>query len=214
MARFRSSHRPSAAALCIALAVGVPALAGPSLAAQSPPPTVVPDSTMRALAFMTGRWRVPAGDPILAQHPELADLAIIDARWAVGGKAIRYREHASSDDANGALLDGLIYWNPATERIEFVAVAGPGAGQGRLFVGAFTPLADGRVEKIYDVFYRTLADTPGEELGGARRRYREVLEPAGPDRLVHSLEWWLDGRWQRYARGHYELVRAEAGAGR
>jgi len=195
------------------LAGGLALLQAPcGLGAQDAAP-VEPDSTLRALAFLAGSWRVPPGHPVLAQRPDLADVVILDVRWVVGGKALRWREQVPAD-ASGAELEGMIYWDPAGERIEFMAVAGTGEGQGRLFRGEMTALADGRVEKVYDVFYRTLADTPGEELGGARRRYREVLEPSGPDGLVHSLEWWLDGRWQPYGQGRYELVRTErAGRG-
>lgn len=92
-----------------------------------------------------------------------------------------------------------------------MGVGGPGEGQGRLFVGTWTPLADGRVERLYDVYYRTLADMPGEELEGSRRRYRDVWAADGPDAITHTLEWWHEGRWQPYARGSYRLVRAGSG---
>ena len=59
--------------------------------------------------------------------------------------------------------------------------------------------------------WRTLADMPGEELGGSRRQYRDVWAPDGPDAITHTLEWWHEGRWQPYARGTYRLVRAGSG---
>jgi hypothetical protein len=198
------------------LALALTALGTPSLAAQTTPAAEAPDETLAALAFLAGRWRVPSGDPLLDAHPEAARLVVLEARWVVGGKALRWREHVPVDGPDEAELEGMVYWDPAEERIEFVAVGGRADGQGRLFVGHFIPLDDGRVEKVYDVFYRTLADMPGEELGGSRRRFREVLEPAGPDGLEHTLEWWLDGRWQPYSRGRYRLTRAAenaAGAG-
>jgi hypothetical protein len=79
-------------------------------------------------------------------------------------------------------------------------------------VGTWTPLADGRVERLYDVYYRTLADTPGEDQGGSRRRYRDVWAADGPNAITHTLEWWHEGRWQPYARGNYRLVRAGSGS--
>jgi hypothetical protein len=200
------TRRLAGAIGALSLAMVVPCAAG----AQSPRGSPDPDSTVRALEPLIGRWRIPPGDSLLARNPELERLVVIEAQWLVGGKAIRYREHVWPDSTRGGELEGLIYWDPAEERLELIAVAGHGPGQGRLFVGELKPLADGRIEKVYDVFYRTLADTPGEELGGRRRRYREIIEVAGPDRLTHTLEWWRDGRWQPFGRGRYELVRADA----
>ena len=192
------------------LAGGLALLQAPcGLGAQDAAP-VEPDSTLRALAFLAGSWRVPPGHPVLAQRPDLADVVILDVRWVVGGKALRWREQVPAD-ASGAELEGMIYWDPAVEKIRFVGVGGPGEGQGRLLVGTWTPLADGRVERLYDVYYRTLADMPGEELGGSRRRYRDVWAADGPDAITHTLEWWHEGRWQRYGRGDYRLVRAGSG---
>lgn len=196
----------------VVCALAVVQLLPATLEAQEPAASAVPDSTLRVLEFLTGQWRIPPGDSLLERRPELAGMLVIDAEWAVGGKAIRYREQVFPESDRGAELEGLIYWDPAREQIRFTAVAGHDDGQGRLLVGEFTPLDDGRIEKVYDVYYRTLADMPGEELGGARRRFREVLEPTGADRFTHSLEWWHEGRWQRWARGHYELVRARGTA--
>jgi len=167
--------------------------------------SVTPDSTLRALSMLEGRW-VPAEDSLLVRRPELRDVVVFEYGWLVGGKAMRLREGVTMDGGDAA-LEGFIYWDPATERIEWVAVAGRLEGQGRLFRGEFVVRADGRLERNYDVHYRTLADMPGEEFGGSRRRYREVIEPAGRDTLRHTLEWWWQGRWQPYARGRYVIRR-------
>jgi hypothetical protein len=171
------------------------------------------DPTLRPFAFLVGRWGIPPGDPVLEQRPALADMVILEIAPMVGGKALRYREHVPDRGAGEAELEGLVWWSPPGERVELLAVAGREDGQGRMFTGTLTPLADGRVEKVYDVYYRTLADTPGEELGGSRRRFREVWAARGPDVLTHSLEWWRDGRWQPWARGRYSLVRWDGGEG-
>jgi hypothetical protein len=168
----------------------VAAFAAGPLTAQTPS-AVVPDSTVAGLAFLEGRWRIAAGDPALQQYPELAELDIVQATWVVGGKAMRWLDHVGPDGT--AEAEGMIYWDPAVEKIRFVGVGGPGEGQGRLLVGTWTPLADGRVERLYDVYYRTLADMPGEELGGSRRRYRDVWAADGPDAITHTLEWWHEG---------------------
>lgn len=191
----------------VAVGVGSSAAAGAPALAQAAASATMPDETLQALAFLVGRWRVPAGDPALEQVPELAELDIVTATWTVGGKAMRWLDHVAEDGT--AEAEGLIFWDPALEEIRFVGVGGPGEGQGRLFVGTWTPLADGRVERRYDVFYRTLADMPGEELGGSRRRYRDVWAADGADALTHTLEWWHEGRWQTYARGSYRLVRSD-----
>lgn len=128
--------------------------------------------------------------------------------WTVGRYAMRLREGFPVGHPEAAELDGLIYWDPATERIEFVAVAGRGPGQGRFFRGEYRVLEGGGVERIYDVFYRTLEDMPGEELGGSRRRYREVYLPVTPDSMDSTLDWWMDGGWRPYHRGRYAVVRA------
>jgi hypothetical protein len=185
----------------------VAAFAAGPLTAQTPS-AVVPDSTVAGLAFLEGRWRIAAGDPALQQYP-VAELDIVQATWVVGGKAMRWLDHVGPDGT--AEAEGMIYWDPAVEKIRFVGVGGPGEGQGRLLVGTWTPLADGRVERLYDVYYRTLADMPGEELGGSRRRYRDVWAADGPDAITHTLEWWHEGRWQRYGRGDYRLVRVGSG---
>jgi hypothetical protein len=53
-----------------------------------------------------------------------------------------------------------------------------------LFRGRYFRHADGLIERQYDAFYRTLADFPGEELGGLRRRYRETVRFVSPDSIA------------------------------
>jgi hypothetical protein len=172
----------------------------PSISAQTPvKPT--PDSTLAGLAPLVGAWR-PASD-----DPQYAGRIVHDHRWTVGGKALRVREGYAVGKIDDAEVDGIVLWNPATERIEFVAVGGHGPGQGRYFTGEYRVLADGAFERIYDVFYRSLADTPGEELGGGRRRYREVYRLAGADTLNATLDWWREGNWEPFGPGRYSLIR-------
>jgi hypothetical protein len=159
-----------------------------------------PDSTLAGLAGLIGEWAPGPGGP--------TGVIVHRYDWTVGGKALRVREGYPTGAVEKAELDGLAYWNPATERIEFTAVAGRGPGQGRYFEGEYRILENGAVERIYDVFYRTLADMPGEELGGSRRRYREVYRFADPDTIEATLEWWRDGRWQPFGPGAFTVVRA------
>lgn len=176
--------------------------------AQDPAPIVTADD-LGGLDFMTGRWWIPRGAPVLTQNPALADVVILEVLPIVGGNALRVREHTPVDGpADDAEVEGIIYWDPAEERLEFVAVGGRGEGQGRLFVGEYRVLADGRVERVYDVHYRTAADMPAEDWGGSRRRYREVYAPDGPDALTHSLEWWVGGEWRPFGQGRYRLERS------
>jgi len=181
------------------------------VSAQDDVPRIDSARSMEALEFLTGSWKAPADDPALEQSPELAELIVLQIEWTVGKNALRLREYVRGEGPMNAALDGFIYWDPAQERIEFVAVGGHGPDQGRLFVGEFRPLADGRVERVYDVFYRTAADMPGGELGGLRRQYREIYSADGPDGLTHTLEWWLDRRWQPFSRGEYRLARDGSG---
>jgi len=133
-----------------------------------------------------------------------------DYSWTVGGKALRIQEGYRLGQHEAAELDGMVFWNPATERIQFVAVAGRGPDRGRYFEGEYHILADSTVERVYDVFYRTLADTPGEQLGGARRRYREIYRWVTPDSVRASLDWWRAGRWQPFGPDSYTVVRVPA----
>ncbi len=174
------------------LALGAVAAAPRSAAAQIPS-----DSVLRGLAPLIGAWS-PSGRPEVVVH---------EYSWTVGVNAIRIRENFPPGRAADAELVGLVYWNPALERIELIAVAGHGSGQGRMFSGEYRVLADGRIERVYDVFYRTLTDTPAEELGGASRRYREIYRWPAPDSLVATLDWWHQGSWRPFGPGTYTLVR-------
>jgi hypothetical protein len=190
--------------LLFALAFVACALTGasPTAAAQT-----VPDSTLRGLEPMVGDWAPSANPPPSQRRRPPANFIVHRYAWTVGGKALRILEGFQADAPEMAGLDGMIYWNPATERIEFVAVAGHGPGEGRFFQGEYRVLTDGSIERVYDVFYRTLADMPGEELGGSRRRYREVYRRVTADSVAASLDWWRDGAWQPFGAGEYGIVR-------
>lgn len=187
----------------LALVLGVP------LPAVAQRPTT-PDSTIRFLAPLVGRWR-PGVPSAQTNRRPLADLVVHAYEWTVGGMTLRLREGYRGDAPGDAELDGLIYWNPATEKVEFVAVAGHNPGQGRTFFGEYLRLADGAIERTYTVTYRTLADTPGEELGGRTRRYRETYRMVTADSIEASLDWWRDGRWQPFGPGKFTVVRRSAG---
>jgi len=148
------------------------------LAAQRPAVVrgFLSDSSLAFLAPLIGEWK-----------PLLPDSMI----QRIGFQPIA---------GDSALLHGMIYWNPATETVEFTAVAGPLAGEGRLFQGAYRQREDGTIEREYDVFYRTLADIPGEEYGGRRRRYLETVTFVAPDSIDTTLKWWFDGAWRPFGR--------------
>lgn len=188
-------------------------LAAASLAALAPSPpvdretrerqaSVLLDSTLRGLEPLMGSWGAPLSVTRVPPNHVVHHYAAL-----VGGKALRIRESFPLGRPDDAELDGLVFWNVATQRIEFVAVAGKGVGQGRSFVGEYHVRADGGVERVYDVHYRTAADTPGEELGGTRRRYREIYRAVGKDSIEATLDWWLKGQWQPFGPGKYLLVR-------
>lgn len=205
----RSNPAPAAPTLGLGLSACLAwaALAPVPAAAQDLTP-IVTAADMQALDFMTGRWWIPRGEEVLTRNPELTDVVILEVTPIVGGHAMRVLEHTPVTGPADAEVDGMIYWDPAEERLEFVAVGGRAEGQGRLFVGEYRALADGRVERVYDVHYRTAADMPAEDRGGSRRRYREVYAPDGPDGLTHSLEWWVGGEWRPFGQGRYRLERA------
>ena len=177
-----------------------------ALSTAPPEPTAPAPNPLAALEPLLGTWGVPAD--VFAQRPELAGRVVHDYAWTVGENALCVREGCTGADAETAELQGLVVWHPAEERIELVAVAGHGEGQGRLFQGVYRALDDGRIEREYEVFYRSAADMPGEELGGISRRYREVYAVDG-DRLEATLEWWRDGRWQPFGPGRYALERRD-----
>ncbi|NNM31716.1 MAG: hypothetical protein HKO53_01535 [Gemmatimonadetes bacterium] len=165
-----------------------------------------PANPLDPLTPLLGSWVVPPEH--VEARPELAGRIMHHYARSVGPHAYRIREGLEAGKDSDAEFEGLIYWDPATERIEFVGVAGPGPGEGRFFRGEYRVHEDGRIERVYDVFYRTLADMPGEEHGGSRRRYREIYTVEG-SRLHSTLDWWWDGGWKPFGPGEYELVRGE-----
>jgi hypothetical protein len=101
----------------------------PTLAAQSAPPVrgYLNDSSLALLRPLIGRWR-PLVVYNAAALPPGAMIVAEDFRWTFGGKSIHYRENYVAPNADSALVEGTIYWNPATERVEFRAVSVAGAG--------------------------------------------------------------------------------------
>jgi hypothetical protein len=171
-------------------------LAAPATA-QSPPPVrgYLNDSALALLKPLIGRWR-PTTVLNPSAYPPGTTIVAEDYRWTVAGKAIRYRENYPLPLVDSANVDGLIYWNPATERVEFVGVSGRGVGQGHLYLGEYHLLADGTVERVFEGFYRTLDDVPGDSYGGLRRRYRQKFTFFTPDSVGFVLEWFHDGAWR------------------
>ncbi len=188
--------------LCLLLVAAVGTIAAPAPAQVAPVPV---EASLAFLEPMMGVW-APTGLPDRIVPADVAQ----SYEWVVGGKAVRIKEGMRAAPDGTPQMEGMVYWNPATDRVEFVAVAGKGPGQGRLFVGEYRLLADGGVERIYDAYYRSLEDIPGETLGGMRRRYREVYRFTDDDHISSTLEWWRDGAWVgfgRFAEGGFERLR-------
>jgi len=156
------------------------------------------DSTLAFMRPLIGHWR-----PVIVYGASPGDTTTIVAeayRWTVGGKAIHYLENYPLGQPDSAQVDGMVYWNPAAERVEFVGVAGRGPGQGRLYQGEYRELDDGTIERVFDGYYRTLADIPAETLGGFHRRYRQRFRFVTPDSLEYQLDWFHDGAWRPFGR--------------
>ncbi len=166
------------------------------------------DSSLALLRPLIGRWRPLV---VISTSAQSAGASIVaeEYRWVVGGKAIRYVENYPLAHPDSAQVQGLIYWNPATERVEFVSVAGTGPGQGHLYQGEFHELADGDVERVFEGFYRTPEDIPGDSFGGMRRRYRQRFHIITADSVAFTLEWFHDGAWRPFGgqRASNTLVR-------
>lgn len=158
---------------------------------------------LAGLAPLVGRWSIPESDSIVLSRPELRTLIVAENAWAAQGRVIHHRENFQPGDPAGAQLDGIVYWDPVQERIRFVA----GTGYGGVFEGEYAVWNDGRIARTYDVYYPTPDAAPGDELGGRRRRYREVYAVVGTDSLHATLDWWKDGGWQPFRRGEYGLRR-------
>jgi hypothetical protein len=169
----------------------------PTLAAQSAPPVrgYLNDSSLALLRPLIGRWR-PLVVYNAAALPPGAMIVAEDFRWTFGGKSIHYRENYVAPNADSALVEGTIYWNPATERVEFRAVSAAGAGH--LYVGEYRALADGRLEREFTGYYQSAADVPADALGGTRRRFRQRFEFFSADSVGYSLEWFHDGAWRPF----------------
>jgi hypothetical protein len=209
LARRPEMHVPSLTRIVLpaAVAAGVCVLGmtAPTQGRQGPPSEAA--GVLDFLEPLIGRWEPDVDASVLRVRPELRERIVHDYAWTVGRQAIRVREGYRAGHPDEAELEGLIFTDPATQRVELIAVAGHGAGQGRLFRGEYVLLADGRIERVYDVHYRTPADMPGEELGGTRRRYREIHTIESGDRVSITLDWWRDGGWQPFAVGKYAIRR-------
>jgi hypothetical protein len=174
---------------------------------QAPVRGYLADSSLALLRPLIGRWR-----PLMVVGPSVPEgetLVAEEYRWVVGGKAIHYFENFLLSRPDSAQVDGLIYWNPATERVELVAVAGSGVGQGHLYTGEFHQLEDGTLERVFDGFYRSREDIPADAFGGMRRRYRQRFQFFTADSVGFSLEWFHDGAWRPFGGrlSHNTLVR-------
>lgn len=190
----------------LALAAALALVAGTDARPRPAPPPAAGENPVAALEPLLGVWGLPAD--VVAQRPELAERVVHDYAWTVGENALRVREGYLAGAPEASELDGLVYWHPQREELQLTAVAGHGAGEGRLFQGTYRALDDGRIERVYEVFYRTPEDMPGAELGGTSRRYREVYTIAG-DALAATLEWWRDEAWRPFGPGTYALVRLD-----
>lgn len=188
-----------------ALIVGLLLLTARSLDAQAGSK----ENPLKFLEPLIGQWAPVVPDSVLQRLPHLRSLVIHLYEWTVGQNAIHVRENFPVGKPRESELDGMIYWDPTTQRVHFVAVGGHGPDKGRLFQGEYQLLADGRIERVYDVFYRTTSDTPGGELGGSRRRYREVYTITPNGMASATLDWWLNGRWTPFAMGRYEFKRMQ-----
>lgn len=157
------------------------------------------DSSLAFLKPFLGRWR-----PVVTYAPpgQSAPARVVaeDYRWAVGAKAILYRENYPFPAEDSAQVVGMIYWNPSTERVEYLGVSGTGVGQGHLYQGEYHELEDGSVERVFEGFYRTLEDIPGDAFGGTRRRFRQRFEFVTPDTIAYQLEWFHNGAWRPFGR--------------
>lgn len=191
---------PRAISLVAALAASLLLPGARPVAAQ------VAQNPLAALEPLLGAWGAPPA--ALEQRPELEHRVIHDYSWTVGENALRVRESYSIDAPDEAEFEGLVYLHPDTGELGMIGVAGRGEGQGRLFQCTYRVLEDGRIERDYEVFYRTPADMPAAELGGTSRRFREVYTIEG-DTLAATLDWWRDGAWQPFGPGTYELVRRD-----
>jgi hypothetical protein len=186
----------------VRLTMAASMLAVPQLRAQTPAP-----NPLAMLQPMIGEWAPVVPDSVLQRRPQLRNQVVHGYQWTVGQNAIRLREGYPRGEETRSELDGLIYWDPSRQQVLFVAVAGHGEGAGRLFYGEYTRLSDGRIERVYDVHYRTRGDMPGEEFGGTRRRYREIYTLTPDGRADAQLDWWHEGRWQPFGPGHYSMKR-------
>jgi hypothetical protein len=169
----------------------------PTLAAQSAPPVrgYLNDSSLALLRPLIGRWR-PLVVYNAAALPPGAMIVAEDFRWTFGGKSIHYRENYVAPNADSALVEGTIYWNPATERVEFRAVSAAGAGH--LYVGEYRALADGRLEREFTGYYQSAADVPPDALGGTRRRDPQRVELLAADTLGDTHEWFHNRAWRPF----------------
>ncbi|MCA8977466.1 MAG: alpha/beta hydrolase [Planctomycetes bacterium] len=160
------------------------------------PPATAEPGPLAMLRTLLGQWT----------PRDQTQRVVFELQPGIGPFSMRLREAFPAGHPERAQLDGMVFHDPVTQAVGFIAVAGARSGQGRVFHGEYRALEEGVIERTYEVHYRSLADIPGEELGGATRRFRETFRVDG-DLLRATLEWWHEERWQRYGPGRYELCR-------
>ena len=176
----RPRYRPAMYPFLLALALTL----GPAAALSQQPPGEAPES--EGLSFFEpfiGVWLAhPDWEPI-RDNPALAELVPLNFRWGPAKRSIHFCEGlpVARGDFDAC---GLVIWNGATERAEFVAFQGSGE---LVFDGYYEMAAPHTMRRIYDVI----------EPGGAVRTYRETFVLTPPGLIDWTTDRMEDGQWVR-----------------
>ncbi|MBT8078108.1 MAG: hypothetical protein KJO31_05995 [Gammaproteobacteria bacterium] len=130
-------------------------------------------------------------------------------QWGPRRMLLRVYENLAQSftrDALDPVLEGMVVWDHAVEGYRYMA----STRYGWTFDGQFRALDDGRIERSYEVHYAKGEQyIPEPDLGGQVRRFREIYNFDGNDRVRISLELWKDDKWSEFGPGHYDAVRVD-----
>ncbi len=151
-----------------------------------------PDRDPRLSGFdpFIGMWDAP--EALLERNPSLAEYFARSWSWGPHGTIVRLGESVHKEDPNRTVFEGIAYWHPSHERVEFT---GYNARMYFAFEGHYVFGPDA-LTRIYTVHYPSDFEHPTyPEVTGPVREFRGELRLVEPDLLEQRTFMRIDGEW-------------------
>lgn len=156
------------------------------------------DEPLKSLEFYIGRWGLSKEDPMVQKRPQLADLRVIDFEWGDGRQLIRSKTGIYGKEQKIPFSEGIITYNPLSEKLVWVEYQ---FYNKILFEGEYVPLTDGKVQRVYTVYYAEGYDAiPLPELEGWTRKFRETFIPTSDDTIDWVTEVFIGDKWVKHGQ--------------